>query len=614
MRKYYSILLTLLSLSAHVCAQQVNITGVSQHTLCYGNIFTVDYTITGSYSPGNIFTVELSNSMGNFASGTQTIGSLTGNTGPGTIVCTVPTGITPATQYRVRINTSAPFTASQDNGTALEIKSYALPQAAASDTPVCEGTSLKLRVLNPYANVSYEWLFPDGVMFQPGQEITLPVTLTKAGRYVLRTYYFGCVAYDTTNPVTVKPRAAKPVITIPKDTLCSGETLHLSALSSTPGASYRWTGPDNFTSFSKDTSITKITTDATGYYKVIAIKDCPSLPDSQHVLVRYFPPVNAANNSPLCEGAGLYITSNDSTPGMTYQWTGPGGFIMSSNDTSIINAIVFLSGSYILTASMDSCSVTDTTTVLVNPYPVKPVANSNAPVCSGDTLRLYAAGDTANVSYTWQGPQGYHSAIQNPVIDSSHASGNYIVKADKKGCAKYDTASVVIKPAPAKPEIATNSPVVRGQNLIINVTNPLSGGHYIWKGPVNISDTTARLTIPGIDESYKGVYIVTVSQDGCSSADSVTIDVLVPLDTGVFILYPNPNNGNFTIEGYTERDQGISISVHNAWGQFIYREMVPTKNNILLKNISLTASSGVYFLRLYADGKKLVFPFSVTGR
>jgi hypothetical protein len=53
-------------------------------------------------------------------------------------------------------------------------------------------------------------------------------------------------------------------------------------------------------------------------------------------------------------------------------------------------------------------------------------ASSNSPVCSGDTLFLFASGGS---SYYWSGPNGFSSTEQNPFIDVASAfhSGSYLV-------------------------------------------------------------------------------------------------------------------------------------------------------------------------------------------
>ncbi len=58
-------------------------------------------------------------------------------------------------------------------------------------------------------------------------------------------------------------------------------------------------------------------------------------------------------------------------------------------------------------------------------------------------------------------------------------------------------------------------------------------------------------------------------------------------------VYPNPNNGNFTIEGLLEKEE---ISIHNSIGQIVYRtnSEVAQKNNIILGKVP----SGIYIIEI----------------
>lgn len=93
-----------------------------------GDAGNIDFSATGSYNVGNIFTVELSNPTGSFASPTA-IGTLNLNgTNPsGTISFTIPAGIAAGTAYRTRIVSSDPIVTGTDNGSDIEIISTPCP-------------------------------------------------------------------------------------------------------------------------------------------------------------------------------------------------------------------------------------------------------------------------------------------------------------------------------------------------------------------------------------------------------------------------------------------------------------------------------------------------------
>ncbi len=86
---------------------------------------TVNFNATGTFTAGNIYTAELSDAAGSFASPT-TIGTLASTAnGNLSINTTMPAGTAVGTGYRVRVVSSAPATTGTDNTADLEI--HALP-------------------------------------------------------------------------------------------------------------------------------------------------------------------------------------------------------------------------------------------------------------------------------------------------------------------------------------------------------------------------------------------------------------------------------------------------------------------------------------------------------
>lgn len=87
--------------------------------VCAGATIQVPYTATGAFQAGNVFTAELSNASGSFAS-PVVIGSVSATTS-GTINATVPPGTPAGSGYLVRVNASAPATTGTPGATAVTI-------------------------------------------------------------------------------------------------------------------------------------------------------------------------------------------------------------------------------------------------------------------------------------------------------------------------------------------------------------------------------------------------------------------------------------------------------------------------------------------------------------
>jgi hypothetical protein len=105
-------------------AQTINTSTVSGSPFAPGASVSVPYTITGSFTAGNVFTAQLSDASGSFSSPT-TIGTVTATTA-GSIAATMPTNLKPAAAYRIRVVSATPAVQGADNGTNLGIGHNAL--------------------------------------------------------------------------------------------------------------------------------------------------------------------------------------------------------------------------------------------------------------------------------------------------------------------------------------------------------------------------------------------------------------------------------------------------------------------------------------------------------
>jgi hypothetical protein len=93
---------------------------LSNTNICVCSSFNVAYNATGTYGPGNVFSAELSDATGSFASPTI-IGTLVSNANSGNIPIDIPCNQISGNAYRIRVVASVPSVVGTDNGTNLSI-------------------------------------------------------------------------------------------------------------------------------------------------------------------------------------------------------------------------------------------------------------------------------------------------------------------------------------------------------------------------------------------------------------------------------------------------------------------------------------------------------------
>ncbi len=136
------VLVGLLFLSWSVFSQSITTSTITGSPFCAGAAVNVPYTISGTFTSGNIFTAQLSDATGSFASPVA-IGTLT-STNAGTINATIPFTTASGTAYRVRVVSSNPVTTGSNNGANLTVNALTLSAPVLTETSFCQGQTFSI--------------------------------------------------------------------------------------------------------------------------------------------------------------------------------------------------------------------------------------------------------------------------------------------------------------------------------------------------------------------------------------------------------------------------------------------------------------------------------------
>lgn len=508
-----------------------------QNTYCESDSFQLSYVVTEPFRPGNVFTAQLSNSSGSFASPIN-IGTKTSST-PGSINVAFPAGAV-GTGYRIRIVATLPVDTSYDNDFNINIKPLPVKPTATNNGPKCSNDTLKLFSTTSTSGSTYTWLGPNGYTASTQNAIRTNMTATlHSGDYIVTADLNGCTRKDTTT-ATIIQAAPKPNLTS-NAPLCSGDNLTMTASNLTTGMEMKWTGP---TGYSDTGTITTNPVsrgrpniglgDAGNYIFTIWMNNCPSR-DTVAVTVAQKPnPVIAGSNSPLCTHETLQLTANTSTPGVVYNWTGPSFTANNQQNPTRNNLQTSHAGDYIVEADMLGCKVRDTVTVIIRQSPAKPIASANkTAICSDEDLILTGTNISVGATARWNGPNGY-GPFSNPHtrqnIQVNHA-GDYILTSEaSNGCQQRDTVTITVTQSYPLPITAVASP-----GTVVCPTTPMKfyaapaqpGATVKWTTPSQQVINQDTLKIPSAVYADSGLYIVEVVTGACSLAvDSVHLSVV----------------------------------------------------------------------------------------
>lgn len=225
-----------------------------------------------------------------------------------------------------------------------------------------------------------------------------------------------------------------------------------------------------------------------------------------------------------CEGGSIIL---EATGGDTYEWTGPNGFISTDQNPIITSATSDHEGEYFVTIRAGMCAVIESVMVTVHPG-VNGMISANTPVCLGDPIDLMASGGT---EYVWTGPNGFTSAISNPVIPSAVLAdtGTYMVTImDDNGCVDLQTIDVEVIDLGNVTIInnTTTNPICEGEAVHFFVAE---GVAWLWNGPNDFSSTEQNPMIPQAFSDNNGSYTVTVTDgNGCTGIGATLVNIFAP--------------------------------------------------------------------------------------
>ena len=307
------------------------------------------------------------------------------------------------------------------------------------------------------------------------------------------------------------------------------------------------------------------------------------------------PGVLTANAIPTninCNGGTGSVTANVSggTGPFTYSW--------SDGGTNALNSGLSI-GTYSLTV-LDSCGASATASVTITqPNALNVSANTTANVlCNGESngsASSTVSGGTTPYTYSW-------SNGKTTTNDNALSAGTYMLTVhDNNGCAGTATATIT---QPLVFGLVRDSTVDDGSctgSAWISISGGTMPYTYLWNPGGNTTDS--------IYNQCSGTYCCKVTDaNGCIDTFCIFIPhiegiVNIPSNSGRVKIYPNPNNGQFTIQSSVVSGP-FYVEVYNVLGDKVYSQF-STFNSKVSVNLS-SQPNGIYFYRVIKEDGNLL--------
>ncbi|MES2131247.1 MAG: GEVED domain-containing protein [Bacteroidota bacterium] len=299
-----------------------------------------------------------------------------------------------------------------------------------------------------------------------------------------------------------------------------------------------------------------------------------------HIEIKPTPVPNLGSDSLVC---ALPLVLNPHVTGTSYLWN-----TNTTSSTLNINA----PGKYwVRITGSNGCVGNDTVRITKGTVPIVTLGPDTA-YCQGSAIILY--GGNAGSSYLWStGSTASSITVNTP--------GTYsLTVTHPTTCKASDAINITVKSLPTvgltfvNPDIFC--PTDHGRALTEGTP---AGGTYIGSG---ITGTTFNAAGAG-----QGTYIILYNYTGPNGCSNIARDTLkVYACVGVEELennfglnvYPNPNNGLFTVELSANKDIDAKVNILTVDGRLVYNDVI-SGNGIITKSIDVTElANGIYYLRL----------------
>jgi hypothetical protein len=248
-----------------------------------------------------------------------------------------------------------------------------------------------------------------------------------------------------------------------------------------------------------------------------------------------------ANNGVICTGSSATLSVPSGAT--SYLWN-------TGATTSSITVSPTATTTYLVIITGGSCPGNALTVITVSGLPVATAAATPSTLCAGQSINLSSSGGT---SYSWSGPGGWTSTLQNPVRTNATVAmaGTYnVTVTNSNGCTATASVDVTVNALPTAYAEAGPNPTCSGKNVRFKATG---GTSYSWSGPGGFTSTEQDPYIGNVQTSHAGVYTVTVTNAaGCTATATVTL-VVNQTPNGVASVSPSPvcvgNQAFFTASG-----------------------------------------------------------------
>jgi hypothetical protein len=425
---------------------------------------------------------------------------------------------------------------------------------------------------------------------------------------VITSGYYYLVAIDSSNGcanhsgIYITSFKSFPDLLMPpaENLNCSSDTILLDASSSISNTSIIWY--DSTGTIMNDPAAVYFP----GSFYAIAARLDNGCSATDSIFINFEPEIHVSlgNDTLVCDEEVLIIDAEISGihQGLQYSWsTGGTGFADSIQVEDSIEIILNI-------INQEGCTGADTMRVFIPPVPVDSILTFKQ--CSSDSsgqIYILLDGGLNPFSYSIDG-----NNFQSSPAFSGLTTGAYsITVKDSPGCIYHYSASITDSSNIPEPWFLVSTNNFTGDTIVIIDVSIPQADSIIWEfppGALFIDDDPVMITF-----GDTGIFEIRMQATyGDCIFDTSKIIMVHDYDSAYssennqygikeFNLYPNPNNGEFTIEVQFYSKQNFGVIVTSLNGVAILEEVI-IDSDIYSQQVNMSRNeNGIYIVRVIAE-------------
>ena len=351
----------------------------------------------------------------------------------------------------------------------------------------------------------------------------------------------------------------------PSQTMCAGggPLIFTATAFSFPPPTFSWSTGATTNTISVSPSVTTV------YTAVATSTNGCTASRTGTAIVNPLPTVTiTANPVSICSGGTSTLTATATGPGpWTYTWsTAATTSFITTNIAGVYSATV---------ANANGCRGIRSYTLTSGITPTVTTVSSTSVLCSGQSATLTSSGAT---TYTYNPG----SITGNPIAVSPTVSTTYTVTgASAAGCTNTTVRTISVNAPPTVNATSSSTLICTGQTATLVAAGATT---YTWM-PGNIVGNFVAVS-PTVTTTYT---VTGTASNNCSNTGVTTLSVsactevqLLASVTSTVIVFPSPNNGEFTVT-VSAISENMYLEIYNILGQLVNKSLIKDVKSSNLK-------------------------------